>query len=123
MSKYRLGKRAANLDFSQSGRVWAGWEKQMEICSAVRHTESAGGGPPRTPDIEQQPGLVPNEIDYLWPMFTLAGCFVCSLPCFFIFLLFHFLYPFHSSNTQFIQYVLFPGHYAELHGDVEMPQM
>lgn len=75
------------------------------------------------PEIEQQPGLVPNEIDYLWPMFTLAGCFVCSLPCFFVFLLFHFLYPFHSSNTQFIQYVLFPGHYAELHGDVEMPQM
>lgn len=95
----------------------------MEICSAVWHIGSAGGGPSRTPQIEQQPGLVPNEIDYLWPMFTLASFFVCCLPCLFVFLLFHFLYPFHSFNTHFIQYVLFPGHSAELQGDLEMPQM
>lgn len=79
------------------------------------HTGRAGAGLYLIPCVVQVVGLVLDKTGFLWPMFTLAVCFVCSLPFFLIFLLFHFFYSLHSFNAYFIKYVLFPRPCAELH--------
>ena len=52
MSRERMWKGAVILDISQSRQARTFWEKQKEICNAVYHTGSAGGGLYLTPQIE-----------------------------------------------------------------------